>query len=303
MTHSKMVTGSFTQSLRHATPVFLGLGALAGIAAGLIYAHHNSIHLAKTSAGIVKIHTIEDENGNPVRVLEQNGAYESATYLDGKRYTPVFAYQRAFDHVFEANLPSPKASLSNIPVLMIGGGGYAWPKHTIATKPEISLEVVELDQKITAIAQKWFYLNQLLEEIPHAADRLMLITADGRRFLETTDKHYAAIINDTFSGKSPVLSLATIEAAQIVKERLLAGGVYATNVVSECEGEDITFLRQVVTTLKEVFAFVDIIPCEDSDFGLEDNYLVLASDTQHPFTNTMPYDEDFLGSSIRDSDI
>lgn len=303
MTHSKMATDSLTQSLRRETPVFLGLGALAGIAAGLIYAHHNSIHLAKTSAGIAKIHTIEDENGNPVRVLEQNGAYESATYLDEKRYTPVFAYQRAFDHVFEADLPSPEASLSSIPVLMIGGGGYAWPKHVLATKPEISLDVVELDQKITAIARKWFYLNQLLEEIPHAADQLTIITADGRHFLETSDKRYRAIVNDTFSGKNPVLSLATIEAAQGAKECLLPGGVYATNVVSECEGEDITFLRQVVTTLKEVFAFVDIIPCEDSDFGLEDNYLVLASDTQHPFTHTMSYDEDFLSSSIRDSDI
>lgn len=280
--------------------IAVGLGLACAVAGVTIWKRFrkSDTHFVKTSAGIARIHTIEDEQGNPVRVLEQNGAYESATYLDKNYPVPVFAYQQAFDHIFEATLFD--SSFANNQVLMIGGGGYAWPKHVLSTKPDLYLDVVELDQSVTDIAKKWFYLDQLLEELPHATNKLGLITTDGRNYLKTTHKQYTAIINDTFSGKDPVLSLVTIEAMRLAKLRLVPGGVYATNVVSQCEGENITFLRHVVTTLDEVFNQVVIIPCEDTDFGLEDNYLVIATDAEYPFTNTMPYDDDFLSIVLSD---
>lgn len=296
MTKFKTTT-PLTQTLRRALPALLGFGAAAGITASLTYARHTDTHFAKTAASIARIHTIQDENGSAVRVLQLKGAYESATYLDKHRYTPVFAYQKAFDRIFDTVLP-------NQHILMIGGGGYAWPKHVIATKPDISLDVVEIDPAITAIAKKWFYLDELANDFPSAVQRLSLITADGRSFLQNREvlPQYEAIINDTFSGKEPALSLASIEAVRLIKTNLAPQGIYATNVVSEYEGEDITFLRQIVTTLKEVFACVCIIPCEDTDFGLEDNYLVLASDALLSYPDALPYDDDFLSEVLFDSD-
>lgn len=299
----------------------------------------NDTYFVKTRDGLARIKTILNDEETPVRVLQIKGAYESATYLDENRYTPVFAYQRAFDHLFEADLPTHN-------LLMIGGGGYAWPKHVMACAAEqqleadckkaalkdpqnsnkettsvctkapvisactkapvipydLTLEVVELDPVITAIARKWFFLDKLLEDFPAIQNQITCITAEGRSYLNETTKHYGAIINDTFSGKSPALCLASIEAMQLVKQRLVPGGVYATNVVSEQEGFDISFLRKVVTTLQEVFLYVYLIPCEDVNFGLEDNYLVLASDRPHSFTNTMAYDDDFLSSPLHDDE-
>lgn len=289
-------SASLTQTLRRAFPALLGFGTAAGITVALTYAHHTDTHFAKTAAGIARVHTIQDENGSAVRVLQLKGAYESATYLDERRYTPVFAYQKAFDRIFDAALP-------NRNILMIGGGGYAWPKHVIATRNDISLDVVEIDPAITAIAKKWFYLDELIIDHPSATERLSLITANGRSFLKNREAplRYGAIINDTFSGKEPVLSLASIEAARLIKENLAPQGLYATNVVSECEGESITFLRQIVTTLNEVFSHVYIIPCEDADFGLEDNYLVLASDVAISYPDALPYDDDFLSEVLFES--
>lgn len=299
----------------------------------------NDTYFVKTRDGLARIKTILNDEETPVRVLQIKGAYESATYLDENRYTPVFAYQRAFDHLFEADLPTHN-------LLMIGGGGYAWPKHVMACAAEqqleadckkaalkdpqnsnkettsvctktpvipeytkapvipcdLTLEVVELDPAITAIARKWFFLDKLLEDFPVIQNQITCITAEGRSYLNETTNHYGAIINDTFSGKSPVLCLASIEAMQLVKQRLVPGGVYATNVVSEQEGFDISFLRKVVTTLQEVFSYVYLIPCEDADFGFEDNYLVLASDRPYLFTNTMAYDDDFLSSPLHDDE-
>lgn len=290
----------------------------------------NDTYFVKTRDGLARIKTILSEEETPVRVLQIKGAYESATYLDENRYTPIFAYQRAFDYLFEADLPTHN-------LLMIGGGGYAWPKHVMAcaakqqleadyrkaalkdlqnpnekTTPactkapvipcDLTLEVVELDPAITAIARKWFFLDKLLEDFPAIQNQITCITAEGRSYLNETTKRYGAIVNDTFSGKSPVLCLASSEAMQLVKQRLVPGGVYATNVVSEQEGFDISFLRRVVTTLQEVFSYVYLIPCEDADFGLEDNYLVLASDRPYSFTNTMAYDDDFLSSPLHDDE-
>lgn len=284
-------------SLKHIVrfiPAFAGFALALGTIAAAAHAHVKDVHLVRTASGTARIHTVEDDGGSPIRVLEQHGAYESATYLDERRYTPVFAYQRAFDHVFDVDLPGDQ-------LLMIGGGGYAWPKHVLSTMPEYFLDTVEFDQSITNIAKRWFFLDQLFEDYPEAAERAGLITADGRHFLETTHKCYAAIVNDTFSGKEPVLSLASQEAMFLVKKRLLPGGVYATNVVSECEGEDISFLRSVATTAQSVFTYVDIIPCDDADFGLEDNYLVVASDIQYSFSDSLPFDDDFLSDVLHDA--
>lgn len=275
-------------------PAFAGFALALGAIAATAHAHAKDIHLVKTASGTACIHTVEDNEGSPIRVLEQHGAYESATYLDERRYIPVFAYQRAFDHIFDADLPGNQ-------LLMIGGGGYAWPKHVLSTMPEYFLDTVEFDQSITNIAKRWFFLDQLFEDCPRAGEQARLITADGRHFLEITHKRYSAIVIDTFSGKEPVLSLASQEAMLLVKKRLLPGGVYATNVVSECEGEDISFLRSVVTTVQSVFEYADIIPCDDADFGLEDNYLVIASDTQYSFLDALPFDDDFLSNVLRDA--
>ena len=293
----------------HKAGTFATAAGLISVGVALFLRLHD-IHFAKTADGIAYIHTVHNESGTPVRVMQLHGAYESATYLDNRRYTPVFTYQRAFDHIFEANLP-------NQHFLMIGGGGYAWPKHLFASrgvtanKPSASfatvptLDVVEIDPRMTALAKRWFFLDQLFEEHPDAKQHLNLICDDGRSFLERashkTNGGYGAIINDTFSGKTPAYTLATLEALQVIKRNLSPDGVYATNVISECEGENISFLRSVVTTACKVFTHVSIIPCEDTDFGLEDNYLVIASDTAYPFTDSLPFDSDFLSEVLLDA--
>lgn len=275
-------------------PVAISFAATAVINKGLSYIQEADPHFAQTKNGLTIIKTIKLEDDTCIRVLQQKGAFESATYLDDRRYEPVFAYQRAFDHLFLST-----QTMNDI--LMLGGGGYAWPKHVIATKLNTHLDVVEIDPDITVIAKKWFFLDQLTQDYPRAERDLNIIHDDARVFLEESPIVYSAIVNDTFSGKSPVMSMATVEAARLIKEHLCTGGIYATNVVSEQEGRDITFLRSVVTTLHEEFDYIWIIPCEDELFGLEDNYLVLASDTDHHFGDAMPFDNDFFSSVLRDN--
>lgn len=298
-----------------ATAACVGIAGI-GLAA---YLRATNTHVIKTMGGLAVIHTIYDKHDRPIRVLEVQKTFESALYTDEQRYMPVFAYQQAFDRVFEAKLPSQD-------VLMIGGGGCAWPIHLVwhsethrpisptdATSQlleDLTVDVVEIDPAIISAARRWFFVDELLATYPDAHSKLRLICADGRSFVDNLAaqhnpevKRYAAIVGDTFSGKQPIISLTTREALQAIKHCLVPGGVYAANVVSEEEGDDITFLRQVVTTLSCVFKHVHIVPCEDEDFGLEDNYLVLASDAPHVFSDTLPFDDDFLSTPLYDEQL
>lgn len=122
----------------------------------------------------------------------------------------------------------------------------------------------------------------------------------GRSGRPRRTRRFDAIVNDTFSGKEPVRALATVEAARAVKGCLTPGGVYAMNVVSRDDGKDLTFLRDEVATLAEVFAHVHVLPVDETVWAGEDNYIVLATDAQTVFDGTIPYDDDFLGVPMHD---
>lgn len=255
--------------------------------------------MPRTKFGTALVFTVEDDDGEPMRVLNVGGMYQSATYLDERYADPPFAYHALYDHMFEAE-PQPTS------VLMIGGGGYAYPKHLVAHHPQANIDVVEIDPKITALAQRYFFLDRLIEEYDTEENgRLGLIEGDGREVLDAlaadmAGKRYDAILNDSFHGKEPVLSLATVEAARTIKACLNPGGVYLSNVVASLEGEDARFLRRVTATLRQVFAHVYVIPCEEESLAEKDNAMVVATDGDHAFTGALELDTDPEDTILRD---
>ena len=240
------------------------------------------------------VRQVRDHDSEPVRVLQTGGVYQSATYLDERRMEPVFSYYRAFDHAFTLRPDTRR-------VLMIGGGGYAWPKHVLATRDDVSLDAVEIDASVTEVARRWFFLDEAMSAHP---GRCRLITGDGRAFLEdgaaSGREPYGAVVLDAFDGSEPVRVLATVEAARAVRANLASDGLALANVVSAEAGTDIEFLRDIAASFAEVFAHVHVIPCEDDPFAVEDNYLLVATDANWPAPDAIPFDEEFLGEPMYD---
>ena len=242
----------------------------------------------RTMFGTAYVYDVETEDGDPVRLLEVGGVFESATFLDERCFEPTFEYYRAFDHLFEA-FPVPRR------VLMVGGGGYAYPKHFVASQPHGSMDVVEIDPVITRIAREHFFLDELMERFrTRETGRLNIITADGRAYLEETaqampngDSCYDAIINDSFSGAQATASLLDQVGLRAVKDCLAPDGVYLINVICDIE-EDAAELLDVLRALRSQFAHVHVIPCVDEVFGDEDNNLVIATNAPHAFTGCLP---------------
>lgn len=292
--------------------VALGIGVAAAVVAGLALLVRSRMREAgifvrlRTKFGPVLVFTVEGDDGEPVRVLNVGGMYQSATYLDPARaYDLVFEYTKRYDAMFQAELPSGPVRNA----LMIGGGGYSYPKHYIAEHPEARMDVVEIDPAITELAWQHFHLDRLFAEFDlDASSRLGLVCEDGRAFLErratelasTPDAPapYDAVLLDTFSGKDPVASLVTLEAARAVKACLAPGGLYLANVVSALEGPEGRLLRAMVRTLGEVFAHVWVIPCATDEFAERDNAMLVASDGAYAFDGA--YDIARLGVSPAD---
>lgn len=235
----------------------------------------------RTMFGTAYVYDVETEGGDEVRLLEVGGVFESATYLGERRFEPTFAYYRSFDHLFEA-FPQPNR------VLMIGGGGYAYPKHFVASQSYGSMDVVEIDPAITRIAHEHFFLGELMDRFrTRETGRLHLVAADGRTFLEESSNSYDVIINDSFSGGEATSSLMDEGGLAAVKNCLVRDGLYLVNVICDIE-EDARPLLRMVKTLKGAFAHVHVIPCPDEVFGDEDNNLLIATDGEWHFSDCLP---------------
>lgn len=272
--------------------------SLRGLPSALRRVRESDFHLVRTAQGWAAVYTVASPDGDPMRVLDVGGAYQSATYLGKRRFEPVFAYYRASDAAFATAAPVRRA-------LMIGGGGCAWPKHAAAQHADLAVDVVEADPLIIAIARRFFFVDELEAGPRKIADTgtLRLEAADGRAFLRRSARTYDAILNDAFVGTEPAWSLATVEAAQDIARRLSPAGAYLTNVVSKDGGRDIGFLRDVAATLGAVFPHVQVVPSVDEGFSAEDNYLVSASFEPLRIPGAFHADQEFSGNVITDAQV
>ena len=224
-----------------------------------------------------------------VLFYKQSGAYSSATFLDEERkFDLVFSYLKKYDLMFEF--------LDVKQTAMIGGAAYQYPKYFISHFKDKTMDVIEIDPASTKIAKEYFFLDDLINT--YGKDRLGLYNEDGRIFMSNTDKQYDAILNDAFSGEVPVGTLATVEAAKTIKQRLTTDGVYMSNVLGAVEGYRGKFLRAEVKTLMKVFKHVYVVPVyENAKSDQYLNWMVIATD------NEKYQPEDTIKIELNDKDI
>ena len=106
--------------------------------------------------------------------------------------------------------------------LMIGGAAYTYPIHYLKKYEDKKIDVVEIDDKMTKIAEEEFGLNK-------SNPNLGLITQDGRSYLNYNEKKYDTILIDAFKGLNAPFELTTYEAMQEVyndlNENIINGSV------------------------------------------------------------------------------
>ena len=249
---------------------------LAAIACCIIYVRMSGIvYLGRTMAGPTLVHDDHHVMGERIRVLEVRRTYQSATYLDEDTWCDLpFMYLRLYDRLFDL-MPGAHD------LLMLGGGGFAYPKHIVAHRPEARIDVVEVDSAMTRIAYEFFFLDRLIGAYhTRETGRLRIYHTDAVTYLRAClrkGKRYDAILNDCFELQTPSPALFSVDALSAVRSCLVPGGLYLVNVITALEGELAGPLLRLTASLSEVFEHVYALPCYREPTDRRDNVIVISS--------------------------
>lgn len=208
-------------------------------------------------------------NEERMRLLLVDGAMQSAQYLDPLLEDELaFEYMREFEWAFRL-YPAARR------VLLIGGGGFAYPRFFLKNYPEKSIDVIELSPTIVEIAREYFGLRALEAQYP---DRLRVIVGEGHRYLENNVIKYDTILNDAYIGYKSSASMQV--SAQLFHQCLTDGGLYVANMVTALRGLHSIQMRREQKNFQKVFAYTFLMQCDDeiSPFVPQNN-IFFASDT------------------------
>jgi spermidine synthase len=209
------------------------------------------------------IYSLRDaETKRPVLNLSTDPyGIQSGMFLDGDNDL-VYRYSKYYRLADVINPSINKA-------LMIGGAAYSYPKDFLKNHPVASMDVVEIDPKMTELAKKYFNLK----DDPH----LSVHHEDARVFLNNNQKKYDAIYVDAFNSHLSIpYQLTTKEAVQEIYNSLNDGGTVIINIISAFQGDKSKFLRAELATYKSIFPQVYLFRVDNSDAYRVQNVMLVA---------------------------
>jgi spermidine synthase len=196
-----------------------------------------------------------------------------------------------------ANAPDPAAAEEAVDyallehaaprrVLLIGGGVNGSVAEALKHPTVASLDYVELDPALIAMAQQYFPAQTAaFRPGSRATDsRVHLHFLDGRRFLAETKEKFDVIIVDVPDPQTAQLNrFYTVEFFRMARAHLAPNGLFAVELRSSEEtiSPDLAeFLRSIRRTLGAVFPYQTAIPGETIHFFGAAEPGVLTSDPQ-----------------------
>lgn len=154
----------------------------------------------------------------------------------------------------------------NLEVLILGMGSGTYATQLGRYFDNVNVEGVEIDDKITDLAHKYF-------ELPETTK---VTTYDGRAFLNAVDKKYDVIMVDAYQDITIPFQMSSQEFFTLVKEHLTDQGVMVVNMnmYSEDAGFDLadnsqsssdaTINTYLADTISSVFDQVMIVDVQES---------------------------------------
>ncbi|HKU75761.1 MAG TPA: fused MFS/spermidine synthase [Pyrinomonadaceae bacterium] len=204
-------------------------------AQGVIYEGDSAYHYIK----------VVDDNQRNIRYLQFNNYIEGAIDLNPPYDTRV-SYTNAF-HLARIFNPKPKN------ILIIGGGGGIGARKFVTDDPNVTVDLVEIDQRVVDLGLKYFHLEP--------SNRLRIHVEDGRSFVRRSQTKYDLVILDAFTigGQIP-FHLTTREFFNEIRQTLSPDGVVLANINGTMRGRRSRIMRSEYKTLGTVFPNVYLFP-------------------------------------------
>jgi tetratricopeptide (TPR) repeat protein len=168
------------------------------------------------------------------------------------------------------------AGRGSLSMMVIGGGGYAFPQYLQTCWPNSRVDVVEIDPGVTEAAMAAFGLdrdtpiNTINMDARNYVDQLL-----NREHRGQDASRYDFIFEDAINDYSVPFQLVTREFNEKIDHLLGDDGVYMVNLIDTYENGQ--FLGAVVNTLKETFPHVRVVTSRANLASLRNTFVVIAS--------------------------
>ncbi|MCE9532274.1 MAG: fused MFS/spermidine synthase, partial [Planctomycetes bacterium] len=151
-------------------------------------------------------------------------------------------------------LEMARAGNKDTRLLVIGGGGYTFPRYAEFAMPDVLIDVVEIDPGVTDIAFEKLALRRDTAIRSHHMD--------GRQFVsERAGKgQYRLVMQDAVNDLSVPYHLMTKEYNDAVKQTLTPDGAYLLTLIDSIR--DGKLWRAAVHTMRQTFKYVYLVSPE-----------------------------------------
>ncbi|TAK20164.1 MAG: spermidine synthase [Chloroflexota bacterium] len=141
--------------------------------------------------------------------------------------------------------------LGPLRMLVIGGGGYTYPRWVDARLPGATVEVVEIDAGVTEVAHQYFAMPR--------DTRIQSFNLDGRQYVQeiAPPGAYALVVQDAVNDLSVPYHIMTREYNDRVRALLKPDGAYLLTVIDLYR--DGQLLRSAARTMKQTFPVVQLL--------------------------------------------
>jgi len=219
-----------------------------------------------------------------LKKVVKNGKTLEAVVLDNLIHSYVdlkdpLHLQYGYERVYSELVAWKAATNPEFRALIIGGGGYTFPRYLEAKYPRARIDVIEIDPRLTEIAYQHLALS--------SQTRIRSFNHDARWVLMNFPerKVYDFIFGDAFNDLTIPYHLTTKEFSRLLHSLLKPDGLLIANIIDNFETG--LFLPSYVRTLQEVFGAEKVCLVADSHFSQMgiNTIIVATSPGDHAWEN------------------
>ena len=246
-----------------------GVMVLVALAVGVLAFAGNqpapgTLHQQQTLYASVSVTESVGRDDRIVRALWQNGGFSSAEFVDTG--DPAHEYVDASGLLLEPIIDRVRS------MLVLGGAALSLPTAFSRWRPDLRIDVVEIDPVVTELAEEFFAYGR--DEYAN----IRIVHDDARVHLRHSDERYDLIYLDIFDHLLTVpWTMVTVEALTEMADHLQPDGLFVVNVLSPLAGPGQAFIERFQATLHEVFPAWVIYPATPGrDAEVTQNLIVIA---------------------------
>lgn len=172
-----------------------------------------------------------------------------------------------YDYAMAAPYMAGVKEKKHLDALILGMGTGTYATQCERCFDNISMEGVEIDEKITDLAVKYF---ELPDDVP-------VTTYDGRAYLNAIDKTYDVIMVDAYQDITIPFQMSSVEFFTLVKDHLKSDGVMVVNMNmrGQKEGNITEYLSDTIANVFDKVYTVDVTGSTNRELFAANNPNVL----------------------------